>query len=322
VKERTRVRLSTVIWRRSNIDETEYEKERKVDPRLDKPTHTEVVIWARSIAQGLACIRAQGYAHGHLSSTSVHVSLSSSHEGILEVDATKGSTNRGDENQGSHETIEEPSENVEVSVRKSRRSSKISSESLVLRAGCYRTVKLGMISDLHYMHCAPKEDSSRKWHPWLAPELCQKDTAIEKCSQEADMYAFGVLLTELYNLRRPWFNENCDDTDSMRRLVLNGKMPPIRESHFNKNLSGGFINMMQRCLRFNPSSRPSPRLVERRFDEILATGPEDKTEIVKGNELGAIKSSDRSYPVYKIKARRGSSLSEIAPSPDCREILK
>ncbi|ETV90511.1 TKL protein kinase [Aphanomyces invadans] len=87
---------------------------------------------------------------------------------------------------------------------------------------------------------------------WTAPEILLG----ESTSPAADVYAFGVILTELDTLQRPYWDLSLDPwalTDSIRKGVIR---PSISSSS-----PLWFKELVDSCLAFNPIERPSAKTI-------------------------------------------------------------
>lgn len=91
---------------------------------------------------------------------------------------------------------------------------------------------------------------------WIAPEVM---LAYTQYSEAVDIYAFGVLLSELDTLQEPYEDmRNSKDgkpiSDTrIRKLVAKGELQP----RFSHNIPLELLDIALRCLSFRPSERPS-----------------------------------------------------------------
>ncbi|EGC38838.1 hypothetical protein DICPUDRAFT_91361 [Dictyostelium purpureum] len=138
------------------------------------------------------------------------------------------------------------------------------------------------------------------FYPYLAPEIWRQDSI---CTTQSDIYAYGLLLWELFSYVEP--HTNLEKKDSIYRLtdfknmVLNGytpKIPPSADSNW--------CELIRRCWHSDPNKRPTfsyilrvleqPRnpLSPNSIEEIL--GPIDlQISIDKSNDSN---NSDSSHP--------------------------
>lgn len=91
---------------------------------------------------------------------------------------------------------------------------------------------------------------------WMAPEVLRG----EPCSMASDVYAFGVLLYELWARREPYKDELLEDVVcDVARTPLNAmrviwKRPVVPEPH---HIPDGIIEIMEVCWHQDPARRPS-----------------------------------------------------------------
>ncbi|OWZ00329.1 Protein kinase [Phytophthora megakarya] len=97
---------------------------------------------------------------------------------------------------------------------------------------------------------APSNDVSIAW---LAPELLRG----EPRSDQADMYAFGVLLTELDTCELPFasgvdMDDGMDEQSQLALLVSSGCIRPA----LSMDCPAQIQELVMRCLSFSPNQRP------------------------------------------------------------------
>ncbi|EQC31885.1 TKL protein kinase [Saprolegnia diclina VS20] len=101
---------------------------------------------------------------------------------------------------------------------------------------------------------------------WMAPEILQAEGAVYGCP--ADIYAFGVLLTELATCQLPYFDHDVQDPIAFARGVINGTLRPTLTTECEPWLQ----RLVTRCLRGDPTARPTAdQIVAILQDEMTAT---------------------------------------------------
>ncbi|EQC31831.1 TKL protein kinase [Saprolegnia diclina VS20] len=91
----------------------------------------------------------------------------------------------------------------------------------------------------------PYRDGASAMLRWTAPEVLRGDAR----TTASDMYALGVILTELDTLELPYGNDDVDEA-VLRELVLNGFRPPLSEE-----CEENYSNIVARCVAPEPSDR-------------------------------------------------------------------
>src|ERR1043166_8670782 len=82
--------------------------------------------------------------------------------------------------------------------------------------------------------------------PYMAPEIFQG----QKYTTASDIYSFGMIMWEVMTGRRPFWDKS-HDTDLIIEIV-DGLRPPIVT-----NAPEGYIELMKKCWRSDPSKRPT-----------------------------------------------------------------
>ncbi|KAF0698541.1 Aste57867_10840 [Aphanomyces stellatus] len=103
---------------------------------------------------------------------------------------------------------------------------------------------------------------------YMAPEVFQGN----KYTEKADMYSFGVFLSEMDKLDSPYVGD-MDDIDpdvtfpeAMIALkVADGSLKPT----FTKSMPAEILALAQRCLSFDASKRPSAPDVQTELDQLI-----------------------------------------------------
>ncbi|KDO21916.1 TKL protein kinase [Saprolegnia parasitica CBS 223.65] len=93
---------------------------------------------------------------------------------------------------------------------------------------------------------------------WMAPEILQAQGTMYGCP--ADIYAFGVLLTELNTCQVPYFDQDVQDRIAFTRGVINGTLRPTLTDDSEPWLR----TLVEMCLRSDPAARPTA-------DQVLET---------------------------------------------------
>jgi len=94
---------------------------------------------------------------------------------------------------------------------------------------------------------------------WMAPEILEAlNETTARYGQPADIYAFGMIMYEAVELRRPWFHLITKDSDPIITSVLAGKRPLFSAlSYAHKE----YTLLMKNCWHQVPSKRPTVREV-------------------------------------------------------------
>ncbi|KDO22844.1 TKL protein kinase [Saprolegnia parasitica CBS 223.65] len=101
---------------------------------------------------------------------------------------------------------------------------------------------------------------------WMAPEILRANGT--KYSSPADIYAFGVLLTELDTCQPPYFDQDVQDPIAFVRGVINGTLRPT----LTKDGEPWLRSLAQKCLQGDPNDRPTiQRVVEILHEAIACT---------------------------------------------------
>ena len=97
---------------------------------------------------------------------------------------------------------------------------------------------------------------------WLAPEIilpCTTGVAVE--SRPADIFAFGMLVAEVFTGRIPF--EELEELRAARR-ILEGGRPELPQNAGDLGLTVPMWGFIQRCWDQNPTKRPE-------IDEVVKT---------------------------------------------------
>ncbi|KDO22154.1 TKL protein kinase [Saprolegnia parasitica CBS 223.65] len=87
---------------------------------------------------------------------------------------------------------------------------------------------------------------------WTAPEALRTDIP-GRYGMEADVYAFGVLLTELDTLELPYYDQLSMTHHAFVNGVLDGSVRPT----LRKNCEPWYQQLTEQCLLANPNARPT-----------------------------------------------------------------
>ncbi|EQC31905.1 TKL protein kinase [Saprolegnia diclina VS20] len=108
---------------------------------------------------------------------------------------------------------------------------------------------------------------------WMAPEvLCANGT---KYGLPADIYAFGVLLTELNTCQLPYFDQDVQDPIAFVNSVVNGSLRPS----LTPDCEPWLRELADMCLRGDPADRPTAHDIVQRLRNEMATLPPPDTSV-------------------------------------------
>ena len=110
---------------------------------------------------------------------------------------------------------------------------------------------------------------------WMAPELLRRETSNNTSS---DVYAFGIVLYELYSRKEPYEGEHHED---VLRLVADktvNKRPPVPSA-----CPHDAADLMTACLRSVPEERPSAEDIDIRL-KMLDVGNVSPEELVMSRQ--------------------------------------
>lgn len=118
----------------------------------------------------------------------------------------------------------------------------------------------------------------RSWWPWLAPEVFRDPMRI---SGKADVYSFAIIMWELWAQRKPYEEEEWDQTEllstSFRLAQVRPALPGTKEGlPARPEPAPGWRELMERCWAEDPEVRPSFRDILR---ELHAMGKELKDKM-------------------------------------------
>lgn len=131
-----------------------------------------------------------------------------------------------------------------------------------------------------YKTCCPKA--------WLAPEAFKNG----KLNKKSDVFAFGVVLYELFSGERPWKNEVCTKSDRLVFIIVSVVISiwSLQEdTEIEKRVCSGerlsfplgcppIEELALRCWRENPEDRPTMKEVEEELQKYYAILKECETQ--------------------------------------------
>ena len=222
---------------------------------LRVPSWHERVRWACDIAEALAWIKASGYVHGRLTSMACKLSIHCEED---------DSGSEGGNNDGAGESGDTLSYRRRVTLgdlameknilidrrRKSRRQLQRSDRSSL-------TAGAKVVSKISRNRSSPLNRFVTSDVPWLAPELlCANsaerdiDAVVNTPSCAADVYALGMVMSEMYALRKPWPGHWKEGSAKAGRvvasLVKRGQRPSLS---VQASAPLGFYHLIMLCWR-------------------------------------------------------------------------
>jgi len=118
---------------------------------------------------------------------------------------------------------------------------------------------------------------------WAAPELMASSSGgVYQTSYEADVFAMGVVMSEMFTMKRPWahFRESIHVVSlykaTVAAAVARGKRPKHLEPKGNAP-PPGFEAMIRKCWRQSPKSRPSAQTLLTRLKRVQALSVQIET---------------------------------------------
>lgn len=104
-------------------------------------------------------------------------------------------------------------------------------------------------------HIHEHTSSIRGSFPWMAPEMITE----QEWSEKTDVYAFGIIMWEIFSGQTPFVRPGSDVTPMALLLrIANGERPTL---HAVSHLSAELRGLMEACWHSNPRRRPSMRRV-------------------------------------------------------------
>eukprot|EP00794_Sanderia_malayensis_P009846 gene9846-10856_t len=102
---------------------------------------------------------------------------------------------------------------------------------------------------------------------WKAPELLS--LTVEKKSKQGDVYAYGIMLSEIITRLLPYENYGYPTKDIIQ-FVQRRCLPPFRPHvRLQSGLDGRMVDMMRRCWHEFPAERPAFTDVRKLFRSIM-----------------------------------------------------
>jgi len=101
---------------------------------------------------------------------------------------------------------------------------------------------------------------------WMAPEQFKANP-----TTQSEIYSFGIIIWELFSRQLPYPEAN-------EMQVVMYKQNPDYKFIFPQNIPPELKSLAERCLNFNPESRPSIDTILRELDEIFPNIPSNRDE--------------------------------------------
>ncbi|OQR89304.1 hypothetical protein ACHHYP_06362, partial [Achlya hypogyna] len=157
---------------------------------------------------------------------------------------------------------------------------------------------------------------------WMAPEVLTSGTSYDYA---ADIYSFGVILTELDTLQMPFADLNLNKWDILDQVRQGTLRPSVRA-----NCEPWLRQLAENCMAFDPKLRPSAQAIVDYLHRQRSSPPEtrslstsDKTKSRFGSTISSFAKSlfsaprpaaTESTPVGTRRASTGSSAAKTATS--------
>jgi len=129
---------------------------------------------------------------------------------------------------------------------------------------------------------------------WMAPELLMGHAN----TTASDVYAFGVVLFEVYSREDPYLGE---DAEEVLRQVADLSAPTQKRPRLPEEMPAAVIQLMKDCWDKKPELRPPFDEIERRLRALDATAVEPMSFIRKSindNKRDAQRTQDMLYDVF------------------------
>ncbi|XP_023239847.1 receptor-type guanylate cyclase Gyc76C-like [Centruroides sculpturatus] len=125
---------------------------------------------------------------------------------------------------------------------------------------------------LHYLRSLTDNDSSENDYKyfrnllWKAPEILRNPSEYPKGSQKGDMYAFGIILHEIFERQGPYGSIDLQPKDIVEKVkkIPDGNLP-FRPSFSNLECQNYILHAMQDAWNENPELRPEFRQMKSRL---------------------------------------------------------
>ncbi|KDO20160.1 hypothetical protein SPRG_14508 [Saprolegnia parasitica CBS 223.65] len=137
---------------------------------------------------------------------------------------------------------------------------------------------------------------------WTAPEIFEAEGAVD--GFPADIYAFGVLLTELDTCQLPYFDQDVHDAAAFVRGVVNGTLRPTLTAASEPWLR----RLVEMCLLGDPAARPTAATIVEMLSAEMAAVPGMS---VAETYLRAVARDDVNAVIQLLE--NGTSLDETLP---------
>ncbi|OQS01059.1 protein kinase, partial [Achlya hypogyna] len=137
------------------------------------------------------------------------------------------------------------------------------------------------VADLGPRACAQRRDKNDHWPSWMAPEVQVPDA---KYNASADIYSFGVILTELNTLQMPYADVKMAPWTLMTEVAAGRLRPSL-----HADCPAWLRELATACITHDPAQRPNAYDIvqklqrQRRLERILATSDRPVSQVPSMN---------------------------------------
>lgn len=136
-----------------------------------------------------------------------------------------------------------------------------------------------LVSTMAATHISERTSTIRGSFPWMAPEMIKE----QEWSEKTDVYAFGIIMWEIFSGRTPFVNSGEEVAPMALILrIANGERPCLDAV---KHISADLVSLMQACWDDKPKKRPSMRRV---LDLLHRNDPRRIFKSIDRNESGGL----------------------------------